>query len=144
MEQAKEILNAYLRVSQHMSRQFRAYFGQQDLTFPQALVLSALHEEGSVPISRLAQLTGSANSTVSGIVDRLERLRLVERTRSEQDRRVIYVALTPECAGRWEDAGPDVAGCLPEMLRRLSQEDLNEILSAFNKLDRALTEAEEE
>ena len=74
MEQADEILKAYLRVTQHMSQQLRSYFGRLNLTFPQALVLTVLGEEGPVPISTLAERTGSANSTVSGIVDRLEKL----------------------------------------------------------------------
>ena len=45
MEQADEILKAYLRVTQHMSQQLRSYFGRLNLTFPQALVLTVLGEE---------------------------------------------------------------------------------------------------
>ena len=70
MEQPN-IFVSYLRVTQHMSQQFRSHFGRLDLTFPQALVLTVLGEDGPVPISALAERTGSANSTVSGIVDRL-------------------------------------------------------------------------
>ena len=73
MEQPN-IFMSYLRVTQHMSQQFRSHFGRLDLTFPQALVLTVLGEDGPVPISALAERTGSANSTVSGIVDRLEKL----------------------------------------------------------------------
>ena len=94
MEQTKRLLASYLRVTQSMSRQMRDYFDQPELTQPQMLVLTALCEEGAMPISRLARYIGSANSTVSGIVDRLEKMKLVERIRSEDDRRVIYVGLT--------------------------------------------------
>lgn len=142
MEQAKEILSAYLRVSQHMSRQFRAYFGQLDLTFPQALVLTALGEEGPMPISRLAQYTGSANSTISGIVDRLEKLQLVKRDRSEQDRRVIYVKLTDEYNSIRQKLEPNVSEYLSKLLRQLSGEERDQILAALNKLDAALESAE--
>ena len=75
MEQPN-IFMSYLRVTQHMSQQFRSHFGRLDLTFPQALVLTVLGEDGPVPNSALAERTGSANSTVSGIVDRLEKLGL--------------------------------------------------------------------
>ena len=64
MEQPN-IFMSYLRVTQHMSQQFRSHFGRLDLTFPQALVLTVLGEDGPVPISALAERTGSANSTVS-------------------------------------------------------------------------------
>lgn len=63
MEQPN-IFMSYLRVTQHMSQQFRSHFGRLDLTFPQALVLTVLGEDGPVPISALAERTGSANSTV--------------------------------------------------------------------------------
>ncbi|MGM9355012.1 MarR family winged helix-turn-helix transcriptional regulator [Flavonifractor plautii] len=65
MEQPN-IFMSYLRVTQHMSQQFRSHFGRLDLTFPQALVLTVLGEDGPVPISALAERTGSANSTVFG------------------------------------------------------------------------------
>jgi len=38
MEQTKRLLDSYLRVSRRMSLQFRNYFGQLELTFPQMLV----------------------------------------------------------------------------------------------------------
>ena len=41
MEQPN-IFVSYLRVTQHMSQQFRSHFGRLDLTFPQALVLTVL------------------------------------------------------------------------------------------------------
>lgn len=143
MEQAKEILHAYLRVTQHMSRQFRNYFGQLDLTFPQALVLTALGEEGAMPISRLAQFTGSANSTVSGIVDRLEKLKLVRRERSEHDRRVIYVALTEEYLALQKKMEPNVSEYLSRLLAEVTPQELDQIRSALNRLDQVLEQVEE-
>ena len=92
MEQPN-IFMSYLRVTQHMSQQFRSHFGRLDLTFPRP----GAHGAGggwAGTISALAERTGSANSTVSGIVDRLEKLGLARRQRSETDRRVIYVCAT--------------------------------------------------
>lgn len=142
MEQTKRLLDSYLRVSRRMSLQFRNYFGQLELTFPQMLVLTALSEEGTMPISRLAQYVGSANSTVSGIVDRLEKMRLVRRIRSEDDRRVIYVALTDEYRSMQKRMEPSVSAYLAKPLRALSRQELDGICTAMEKLDRALEQAE--
>ena len=142
MEQTKEILQAYLHVTQHMSRQLRNYFSRMDLTFPQALVLTALSEEGSMPISSLAERIGSANSTVSGIIDRLEKLKLVQRERSENDRRVIYVALTPGFKEMQEREEPNVSGYLSELFHVLSTEEKEQILNALHRLDQALEQGE--
>ena len=37
-----DIFLSYLRVTQHMSQQFRTHFGRRNWTFPQAVVLSVL------------------------------------------------------------------------------------------------------
>lgn len=139
MEQAGNILMAYLRVSQHMSQLMRGYFGRLNLTFPQALVLTVLGEEGSVPISTLAQRTGSANSTISGIVDRLERLELAVRRRSQSDRRVIYVETTEKYHSLHDHAKTDVAGYFNTLLEEVSPGDRELIFTALTRLDEILS-----
>ena len=133
-----DVLMTYLRVSQHMSRLFRCHFGRLQLTFPQALVLNVLGEEGPMPISTLAERTGSANSTVSGIVDRLEKLGLARRERSEHDRRVIYVSATEEYWKLREQTATDVSGYFNSILDTMGPEDNAMVAQAFRKLEAAL------
>lgn len=143
MNTSNDILMTYLRVSQHMSRLFRAHFGKLHLTFPQALVLSVLGEEGPMPISTLAERAGSANSTVSGIVDRLERLDLAHRERSGADRRVIYVATTEKYQLLRCRTEADVGAYFRSVLSPLSPEDKVLIATALQKLDTTLLAADE-
>ena len=105
------------------------------------LVLTVLGEDGPVPISALAERTGSANSTVSGIVDRLEKLGLARRQRSETDRRVIYVCATEKYNALRAKAATDVSGYFSSLLSGMSQEDRAMIAAAFQKLDDALLQA---
>lgn len=134
---------SYLRVTQHMSQQFRSHFGRMDLTFPQAMVLTVLGEDGPVPISTLAERTGSANSTVSGIVDRLEKLGLAKRQRSETDRRVIYVTATDKYATLRDKAATDVRSYFSTLMENMSDEDRTLVATALQKLDEALSQVEE-
>jgi len=143
MEQSNELLMSYLRVSQHMSQQFRTHFGRLNLTFPQALVLNALGESGAVPISILAERTGSANSTVSGIVDRLEKLGLAKRERSGNDRRVIFVSATEKYQELQKQAAADVGGYFASMLSNMSEEDQELLALALKKLDAVLTDLDQ-
>ena len=76
MQTAKQILHGYLRLYRSISEEYRGQFGTVTLTFPQTLVLSLLSAEGPMPISELAKATGSANSTISGVLDRLEQMEL--------------------------------------------------------------------
>lgn len=63
---------------------------------PVLVILSS--EEEPVPVSYLIGKVGRVKSTVSGMVDTLVRHGYVKRSRSDEDRRVIMVSLTP--AGR--------------------------------------------
>ena len=142
MKEYGDILTTYLRVTQHMSQQFRRHFGRLQLTFPQALVLNVLGRTGPIPISELAEQTGSANSTVSGIVDRLEKLGLAKRKRSERDRRVIYVSATERYHTTCFRAKADVGGYFTAMLDGMTEDEKDEVLAALQKLDAALCEYE--
>ena len=143
MEQPN-IFVSYLRVTQHMSQQFRSHFGRLNLTFPQALVLTVLGEDGPLPISALAERTGSANSTVSGIVDRLEKLDLARRERSEADRRVIYVTATDKYKELRRKAETNVSGYFSSLMDSMEPGDRELVFSALEKLDEALVKRGQE
>ena len=63
------------------------------LTFPQIAVLKST-AKGAKTVGQISQAVGLSNSTVSGIIDRLERDGFVERKRSEDDRRVVRIQHT--------------------------------------------------
>lgn len=134
------ILMYYLRVSQHLSQQFRTHLGKLELTFPQALALSTLNDQGAMPISKLAQLTGSANSTISGVVDRLEKLGLAKRSRSGLDRRVIYVEATEKYRKLQSRAEAGVNEYFDQLLAaQLTDEERKTVVQGLQFLDKALT-----
>ena len=82
-------------------------------------VLGVLDEEGSIPMSRLAEVLDVSLSSTTGIVTRMEERGLVERTHVREDRRVVLVGLTSagrEMAASIESAGRDhLAGVLGEL-----------------------------
>jgi DNA-binding MarR family transcriptional regulator len=97
------------------------------LTPPQFMALFALSSYGEPrTMSYLTTATLHDAPTMTGIIDRLEKAGLVERTRSDTDRRVVLVRATPsgldvvcQVHERW--LTDDVAGCA-----HLSDEDLAE------------------
>jgi len=64
------------------------------LTGPQLSVAKLLEQLGDLSLSELSERINAQNSTVTGIVDRMEREGLVDRKRSAEDRRVIHIRLT--------------------------------------------------
>lgn len=135
------ILRSYLRVTQHFSQQFRTHFGKMNLTFPQALTLSAL-ADGPMPISKLAERTGSANSTISGVVDRLERLGLARRTRSTADHRVITVEATEKYYAMRKQTEMGVSEYFSSLLSRLNPQEQETVNEGLRLLDKVLAPQE--
>src|SRR5262249_27635980 len=59
------------------------------LTGPQLTVVKILETMGDLSLTELSERIRSQNSTVTGIIDRMEREGLVTRERSKEDRRVV-------------------------------------------------------
>lgn len=64
-----------------------------DVTWQQVLILEQVVQNPKT-IGEISKAVEMPYSTISGLVDRLERENLVKRVRDEHDRRVIWVALT--------------------------------------------------
>jgi DNA-binding MarR family transcriptional regulator len=133
-----DILHTYLQASRRLSEAFRTSYGKLGLTYPQSVVLAILGSDGPMPISALAEAAGSANSTISGVIDRLEKLNLAQRTRAEFDRRVIYVDVTDH----FRDQFSQFEGCATDRFERalsnLTPEEQDQVLKGLELLDRAL------
>ena len=68
------------------------------LTFPryEALMLLLYSSNGSLPLGKMGERLQVHRTSVTSIVDGLERLGLVERSPHEHDRRTTLATLTPE------------------------------------------------
>jgi len=135
---AKEILRAHLRVGKAIAGRTQSYLGELDLTYPQRIALMVLDGDGPMPISDLATAMGSANSTISGVVDRLERLGLAKRIRSEQDRRKIYVTVTEKFVVFRDEATAHATNDFDEALKGLSVQQREDIVRSLDLLAVAL------
>ncbi|MBR1780731.1 MAG: MarR family transcriptional regulator [Oscillospiraceae bacterium] len=140
MSISKEILHEYLQVSRQIVERFRVIYGKLNLTYPQSIVLAILECDGPMPISALADAAGSANSTISGVVDRLEKLNLVQRIRSETDRRVIYVSTTDQFRDHFSEVRNSAVDRFTFSLKDVSEEDAATILKGLQLLRQAVSE----
>ncbi|TML00836.1 MAG: MarR family transcriptional regulator [Actinobacteria bacterium] len=103
-------------------KRFMALAAEYDLSPPQLGALKALDPARPVAMSELAGILGCDNSTVTGIVDRLEYRGLVERRPADHDRRVKLLALTEEGQELREALGERLHAP-PHELASLSLED---------------------
>ena len=70
---------------------------------PQGRILYVLWEQGELLITDIARLTSLANTTLTGMLDRMEAQGLVVRIPDQHNRRRILIQLTPK-ARQLQDA----------------------------------------
>jgi DNA-binding MarR family transcriptional regulator len=95
-ERIKAIHDAFIALMWISKRQFAQRLQAFGLTIPQFMTLATLsaHKEACT-MGDLINVTFQDAPTMTGVIDRLLKMRLVERTRSETDRRVVLVQATP-------------------------------------------------
>ena len=104
------------------------------VSLPQLSSLLALHEHGSLPPSHIAKYIMVNSSTVTGIIDRLEQKGLVERSRISLDRRIITISLTEKGRKLAEHAPPPLQKKIVDGLKKLPEQEKEQIVQALTKL----------
>ena len=108
------------------------------ISAPQLNCLLTLHEYGPLPPSKIAHYIMVKSSTITGIVDRLEQKGLVSRLRNSPDRRIITIELTDAGRSMAENAPPPIQQKLIDGLKRLSEDEINEIVFGLTRLTNLL------
>ncbi len=76
-----------------------AEHGISEFNGAQGRILFVLWEHDNITISELAAKTGLAKTTLTSMLDRLEKMGHIQRTSSPHDRRALKIVLTPEARG---------------------------------------------
>ena len=97
-ESAEEIKNLFRNIHKNFRHYILAQMSHRGLNFtvPQLMVMQELYGHPAITLKELSELMGLANSTVCGIVDRLETQGAVLRTRDTEDRRTVKISLAPK------------------------------------------------
>jgi DNA-binding MarR family transcriptional regulator len=98
---AAQIARDLHAVQQFLRRPAAAELARSLLTVPQILVLRTLYDTDGLSMKELSAQVGLAHSTLSGIVQRLERRGLVERRTRPEDRRITGVFLSQRVRDRF-------------------------------------------
>jgi DNA-binding MarR family transcriptional regulator len=106
------------------------------LTGPQLTVLKLLETFDDLSLSSLSERIRAQNSTVTGIIDRMEREGLVRRERSTTDRRVVHIRLSDKGLRLAQKIEVEPMEIFRSALQGLSQADLKDLLRIMNKLQR--------
>ena len=121
-------------------RYYRIYLNEIGITYTQYLVLLVLWELENCSIKNIATALKLDSPTITPIVQKLEKLNLVTRKRSNEDERVVVVSLT--------QSGLDLEGQVADIQSKvackthLKNKDFNELKESLNQLAETMTKKE--
>ena len=104
------------------------------LTIPQVMVLRAIKTLGDVTVKRISDDVSLSQATVTTILNRLEERKLVERVRSNSDRRIVNARLTEEGDHLLESAPPLLHESFIQRFDNLEAGKQNQILSSLQQV----------
>ncbi|WP_409229328.1 MarR family winged helix-turn-helix transcriptional regulator [Gudongella sp. SC589] len=92
-----DLIEEYLRKVDYIIRKKgRVILSDFNITVPQFTALQILINNGDMTISELSQKMDLACSTITDLIDRMEKTNLVRRRKDEQDKRVVRVEVLQE------------------------------------------------
>jgi DNA-binding MarR family transcriptional regulator len=119
--------------SRRLTKGLASQFG---LTGPQLTVIKLLETFDNLSLSSLSERIRAQNSTVTGIIDRMEREGLVRRERSTSDRRVVHIRLSDKGQKLARQIQVEPMEIFRGALSSLTQADLRDLLRIMNKLQK--------
>jgi DNA-binding MarR family transcriptional regulator len=139
---AQEIEGHLSAVRQILRQPVEAEFARGNLTGPQRSLMTALFHSGGLSLKELSRRVGLAHSTVSGIVDRLEKRGLAERRPNPADGRASIIEVSKAVRDYMRDTFPAiVVHPVMEALRRAKPAERAAILEGLRTLRRVVEAA---
>lgn len=120
-------------------RRVRTEAGGDEVSWPQALVMKRLQEEGAKTTAELARGEGMKPQSMGSIVAALEEMGLVERRPDPTDGRQMTIGLTPKGTALRKRIGEAKRAWLMQRIAKLSDAE-QATLFAAGKIIRGLVE----
>jgi DNA-binding MarR family transcriptional regulator len=108
-----------------------------EMSLQELRIIEFLGDDGPHMMRELAEFLNVAVNSVTTIVDGLEAKALVQRNRSDQDRRVVRVELTDGGHSAYQGALQMKLQVLRRMLGALTEEEQETFMILFRKIARA-------
>jgi len=138
---AQEIDSSLREIQRALRKPLSAAIARGELTAPQRAIMAILVRSDGLSLKELSRRAGLAHSTVSGIVDRLEKREMVTRQPDETDGRFSRILVTEVVRDFVRDKLPELAiQPLVEALERFSAAQRKKIAGGLRTLRAALGE----
>ena len=136
----EEIEKCLRDISIIVKKKGREIYSDYSITPPQFEALLILWEYGNMTIGELSNKMFLAYSTMTDLIDRMEKNNLVKRVRDDRDRRVVHVHLLQEGIAVIEEVLQKRQNYLKSVLRNFSKEEFIQLKNSLKKLQQEMIE----
>ncbi|MGD8549582.1 MAG: MarR family transcriptional regulator [Desulfobacterales bacterium] len=133
-DHAKQIIFSIRRLIQASELYTKELNKKYQVSSAQLNCILTLYEYGPLPLSKIANHMMVKSSTVTGVVDRLEKKGLAKRMRTSLDRRVITIHLTEAGKKLAQNAPPPIQQKIIDGLKQTENAKKEQIVSSLNML----------
>jgi DNA-binding MarR family transcriptional regulator len=116
----------------------------QEFSFSQALILQALMMRRESRMNDLARFLGLSKANASGLVDRLVKKGLLDREHGVEDRRVVFVRLTPKGLTVARGLAKVQRQGLAQMMRRIPEQNLKVFIETLEQMAMGMAEEQKD
>ncbi|SDJ76793.1 MarR family winged helix-turn-helix transcriptional regulator [Sediminibacillus albus] len=133
-----EIYELLKEIQQLMKKDLRKEMADNNLTPLQIMIIHLLGEKNRLKVSEISRKMNLANSTISGVLDRLEQQGYIQRKRDDKDKRIVYILLTEKAEALQTSVYGLVHSYLNNMVKGASDEEIEQIIKGLATLKRLL------
>ncbi|MCP4727574.1 MAG: MarR family transcriptional regulator [bacterium] len=136
-KKALELHSSLNILTEEIYRQSQSFFSTEMANYSatEINIWKILGIKGKCKMRDISSILKIPNSTTTSIVDRMVKNEIVERSRSEEDRRVVFISLTEKGNKNWKMVLEQIINVYEYMLSLLSDEDQDELLRLFKKMN---------
>ena len=138
------LIEKLISVKEHFMNELVKCHKQNELSSTELTIIYMLkHKKNRQKVGDLASLLFLPMSTLTGILDKMEKKLIIARERSNEDRRAVYVVLTSEFEASSKDFLHEVSKMMGEIKEEISKETLDSLYKTLIELDQVLKKRKE-
>jgi MarR family transcriptional regulator, 2-MHQ and catechol-resistance regulon repressor len=108
---------------------------QYQINHNEFLVLELLYQEGEQPIQKVGKKVFIASSSITYVIDKLEKNGYIQRIPCKEDRRVMYAKITELGTKMMEELYPQYQEKLNMIFADCQEKEMNELAHMLTKVE---------
>jgi len=123
-----------MQTSKQIQDQIKLEIGKNDLNITEFSVLEVLYYNRRQTIHQIGNSILISSGSMTYVIDKLEKKKLLKRTDCPNDRRAIYITLTPDGEKLMADIMPDYQEFINHMFDSLNHDEAEILVKLLQKV----------